>query len=151
MRDSAKELAKKSHLGVLDKTILPEIRVNDLQKLTWRIYINKDYKYILPDCIAVCISDADKILPYIYADMDETRAIIVPISNNKLLIGAKKRKLRPSFNDINKDLAACSLENFYAGEQNEHLHKLIDQIGAVANSFLEESIAAGARSLRNVE
>jgi Protein of unknown function (DUF4238) len=122
---------KDAHNEALGKTIAPEIRVHNYEKLSFRTIDVPSASMILGDCGAVFHVDGAKQFKTITENNDTILAAILPITPTRVLVGASE-SYRPNAEDIRVGIARCSLEFFIAAEDSDENASLAKLIGSDA-------------------
>jgi hypothetical protein len=149
MEDAAKDLAKISHTKALEKTLAPQPRISDLQKLSWKIHRVVDQDMVLPDCVAISVLKGNDCLPLMYAGFEEIQAVIMPVSRDRILSGTKMRKFSIPYQNLTEYFVKCSWDSFYAANRSPKLEILMPQTGSRARTFLKNSILDGTLFLES--
>ena len=140
-------LVRDSHNKALAGTLKSNPRENFLQTLNWTIHSKQDPEAILPDCVVIAITNTDEAAPLMLLGQDDVRAIFLPVSPKKLLVGViGGYKIPPQFNYCLE--AARSSHSFflssYSGAETARLHP---EIAARSTSILDEAVENGFQDL----
>lgn len=136
----ADDLVRRSHNRALQDITRTSPRSILLEKLTWSTQPSQNEGAILPDCVALAVDQSGQTMPAMFSDWNQVAAIILPVSPNKLLVGAATEFDVLKLIDFNEEAARCSHDFFLSPEANEymaHLHKLL---GERATEFVEEGV-----------
>ena len=129
-----------SHNKSLSRASEPNRRIEKLESFEWKIYRSKKIEFVLPDCIAITISENGSASPYMWQDIfddDLPYAIIAPLSRNCILFGY--HKFIPKFENLNAHLASCSEGFFVSSDQKQA--RFVKHIGAWSNRIIDPFIA----------
>jgi len=130
---------KDAHNKTLGKTITPEFRVRNYDKLSFRTEDVADGNMILGDCGVIFQVDGPKRLKTITDKSDVISAAILPIAPTRLLIGVSPGyEIKPA--EIRTAIARCSLEFFIASEDSGENAELANLIGVDAALLTDEQI-----------
>lgn len=136
--ENLSKIIRDAHNNTLSKNDYDE---NDLvnSNSTITIVDRKD-EIILGDSVVIfrILKNGEEIYKNLPVDNDSTiKNIIVPISKNKLLIIGDSPNYFKNI-DINKIIASCSREKFFASKESNEFEKLQQYIGSSSNLFSEE-------------
>jgi hypothetical protein len=109
-----------------------------LSSLSWQVESASSAGAILPDCVAIGISETEEARPLLLVDHDELVAVVMPISSSRLLIGRRDCDVRIDAETFNKLAASCSYEYFEAQTNTEVLQQLADLIGTSSTAIVEK-------------
>jgi hypothetical protein len=123
--DAHRQILSKEHDGK---------RLDFLRKLDWKIARFPDREFIFPDCGVIAVPKSGPSGPLFFWDRDAPHAVVMPISNNNLMIGVNVSYIKPEI--INKQLAECSTEFFISKKENS-IDGLRSLIGRAADKFRE--------------
>lgn len=135
MLEEFPKILPKAHQKALENNIAPQDRINYLSKMKWNVYMNKNCKNILPDCVTIALNFKNLPMPYMFSDFDKTSCIIIPVSQDRLLVGSKKDNAMNM--NINRYFAHCCFEYFVSGQTNIY-PKISDEIGQWSNNYFSE-------------
>jgi hypothetical protein len=132
LRNGMAEVARKGHVRGLELSVAPSAWVEALTPLTWAVEVPVA-DLILPDCIAISLG-ADGLRPLAFGGTGNLRAVFMPISRDRLLVGrAGESTPLPSV----EDLASCSWEFFLAHARIPSFDGLRGLIGSRIRPFVE--------------
>jgi Protein of unknown function (DUF4238) len=138
---------KDAHNRALGKTIAPEIRVQNYEKLNFRTADVPEGNMILGDCGPIFHVVGSKPFKTITGKSDIILAAILPIAHTRLLIGANP-DYQVALPEIRTAIAGCSLEFFIASEnsdKNTELAKLISFDAApLSDTEIEDIVEEGS-------
>jgi hypothetical protein len=151
----------RGHARALSISSCPPERVNELRKLSWRIFETRsqDQHFILPDCVVAATGrTGDEFKPFVMLATSEVSSVVMPISSRQLLVGASSAT-SIELTDINLRLAKCSLDFFISSIRDQATERLAEFIGECRNDLCidwlsesdalpQESIAAPERHSR---
>jgi len=134
------DIVKRGHLKVFSKTVIPQDRANEYNKLTWRLnYSVKDY--ILGDFgVLIEIESVKKYITFWINDF-EIKRIYLPISKNHLIVGSKSKdeEIMDS-SELNVLMAEHARDYFISSKKNPELTGLIKLIGNKSQILSDEEI-----------
>jgi len=132
---------KDAHNKALGKTIAPEIRVQNYEKLNFRTENVVEGNMILGDCGTLFHVKGPKPFKTITEKSDIILAAILPIARTRLLIGANKdHQVKPT--EVRTAIARCSLEFFIASENSDENAQIAKLIGLDAAPLTDQEIQA---------
>ncbi len=134
-------LVRESHNKALAQISSSKPRLKMFEELSWSIVAAPQQGAILPDCAALAIDRAGQSTPAMFADWDEVVAIVLPISPDKLLVGAAADFDVVSLPDFNEAAARCSHDFFLAPTTNEHLEQLHACLGERSMQLVDEAVS----------
>jgi len=132
-----------AHNEALSKNLNGSPRAADLATYTWQV--EEVESVILPDCIAVCIETDGAWSPFLMAKKEHVSAILMPLSNTRMLIGTRDVGADWT-SQLNEKLAACS-EDFFVCPSP--LIALADCVGARARGAALEAVDQAVESVRS--
>lgn len=135
----ADQISRDSHVKALAQGVVPELRVDALSKLHWRVE-ETTRPLILPDCVALCIDEGAQILPLLLADADKLGLVLMPISATKLLVGECKPVPGFALEHFNLLAAACSETFFVANANTADFQKHRAIIGTTTTGALDKAV-----------
>jgi hypothetical protein len=132
------EAMKSGHLKALRESIHPAIKVKKYDLLTFKV-INTDFDIPLGDSIVLFEVDGKRSFkPFCERD-DLLKNIYLPISSRRILWGTLD-DLIPNLNDLDLNIARCSMEFFIASSKNERFNYIQREIGQNSHILAEEEI-----------
>ncbi len=133
--------AYKLHVEAIEKLIDEGLARDDLLSLNWSILENRsDIPWILPDCAVVALKKNGSFSPFLFGSSDETRAMLLPLSSQRMLVGSKDMINEKDLVDFTTEAAACSRDWFIAHEIRDDLDALRPKIGSNAAVELSEGM-----------
>ena len=133
--------ASKLHVEAIEKLIDEGLAREDLVSLDWSIVENRsDTPWILPDCAVVALKRNGKFSPFLFGSSDETQAMLLPLSPNRMLVGANGEIEDGALSDFTVEAAACSRDWFIAHELRDDLDSLRSRIGSCAAVELSDGM-----------
>lgn len=135
------DLVRESHNKALAQISSSKQRLKMFGELRWSIVAAPQQGAILPDCAALAIERAGQATPAMFADWDEVVAIVLPISPEKLLVGAAADFDLVSLPDFNEAAARCSHDFFLAPTTNEYLEQLHECLGERSMQHIDEAVS----------
>lgn len=134
---SLPEALERGHLYALQKSLVPEERVNVLKRLQWRvIWVKSPAHLLLPDCVAIAADASGEIRPYTGGTDEEITLVAMPINAMKVLVGSVSHEL-PDISDLNTSFAKCSLEFFVGSVNAPDVEALTPHIGEAINDIAD--------------
>ena len=130
-----------AHQKALGNSLSPEPRIESLAELTWSIQPSSEQGFILPDCVAIAIPGHGAPTSYVTYDGDKIRAVLLPVSSKRLLIGHRYREKDGWLGYINSSLAECCSEFFVAQQNSLQFRKLAPSIGMQVRRVVDEILA----------
>lgn len=132
------EAMKSGHLKALRESIHPIVKVQKYNSLTFKV-INTDFDIPLGDSIVLFEVDGERSFKPFCEKDDLLKNIYLPISSRKLLWGTLG-DLIPNLNDLDLNIARCSMEFFIASSKNERFNYIQREIGENSHILAEEEI-----------
>jgi len=116
-------LLRESHISVLEKSLAPEPRIQNLVNLKWTVLKVPDANLILPDCVAISVSGSEKRwIPYLLeSNADDLEQVLLPISSSQLLVGRRNFDETVTIDLFNRFAAACSAEFFVSSINTQEI------------------------------
>ncbi|MEC5318737.1 DUF4238 domain-containing protein [Brenneria populi subsp. brevivirga] len=138
-----------SHSNALNLGLAPDKRIANLSTLSWKVYTTQ-INLILPDCVAISIEKNGTISqPYLLNDVFNIDKIMLPLAQNKILVGQSRNdKTENSFNEFNIHAANCSTIFFISAENTSDLIGLSETIG---NSSLKNISTVVTETFNSIE
>lgn len=115
-------------------------RLKMLEALNWTVQSAPAIGAILPDCVALAIDQSGVTMPAMFSDWDQTKAVIMPISPDKLLVGAKKDFKVEEELDYNLEAVKCSHDFFLSSTNNERLIELNQLLGSRSTQIIDDQV-----------
>ena len=134
-------LVRESHNKALAQISSSKPRLKLFEELSWTIVAAPHQGAILPDCVALAIDRAGQATPAMFADWDDLAAIVLPVSPEKLLVGASTDFDVTSLPDFNEAAARCSHDFFLAPTTNEYLEQLHKCLGERSTQLVDEAVS----------
>ena len=131
---TAPELARESYNRNFGMTG-PDRRAQLLEALNWSVQTAEDSIFVLPDCVALAQEDGPLFESLILANLDTAKAVLMPLSSKKMLVGLKEGAGKPQLRDFNIAAAACSHEYFLASIESEQFKALQDFDRSILNEI----------------
>jgi hypothetical protein len=138
-------MMKKAHRNVLAVDLNDTTRSKKLLAMDWRIAKIKNSEFILPDCVAIVVPQSGPCGPLFLWERDVPHCVVMPISNENLLIGGQVSLIDPS--TLNAQLASCAT-TFYISSSAEQSTGLSGLIGKKALQFQKRATAFVADTKR---
>lgn len=134
-------LVRESHNKALAQISSSKPRLKLLEELDWSVVAGPQQGAILPDCAALAIDRVGHSTPAMFADWDEVAAIVLPISPEKLLVGAAANFDVALLSDLNEAAARCSHDFFLSPKTNEYLEQLHKCLGERSMQLVDEAVS----------
>ncbi|WP_262690735.1 DUF4238 domain-containing protein [Kordiimonas aestuarii] len=142
----------KTHKGALERHLDDHQVRKDLLDLNWFIAENQtDPAWVLPDCAILQLSKDSGYAPFLFGDVEQRQALILPLTPKKALVGTGQSLDQINLSELTKGAISCCSEFFVASRNAPELEELSDRIGTRAQDALGENIDAaleGIGSLR---
>ena len=138
---NAEQFVRESHNKALEKSgLAPQERVTALSHLRWEI-LETPYNIILPDCVAIGITDEGKARPLFLTDTDAMATAVMAFSSNRLLIGRKPdaAPFQPFL--FNLHAIACSENFFVSAITSDELATWSKYVGVASRTAMHQGIA----------
>ncbi len=143
---NAPNMAREGHNKALAKMVLDGNKRDDLFAYRWMVEAAPPEGAVLPDCVAIALLEGGIPRPFIGSSSEEVRAVVLPLSTDKLLVGAKEGGPHLSLHTLNAAAAACSHEFFLAATDAHSA--LVCEIGMVATAYIEEGLNSAIQEYR---
>lgn len=141
---TGKGLAEGIVKGAHNRTLLEFMnsipRLKMLEALNWTVQSAPAIGAILPDCVALAIDQSGVTMPALFSDWDQTKAIIMPISPDKLLVGSNKDFEVEEELDYNLEAVKCSHDFFLSSTNNERLIELNQLLGLRSTQIIDDLV-----------
>lgn len=111
-----------------------------LETLTWSIAVAPSSGAILPDCVVIAVTDNGDTASLMLADIDKVSFVVMPLSEDRLLIGAKANVPLPLTFAFNVEAARCSFDFFFASSDNPEIAALVPMIGERSKRVVDETL-----------
>jgi len=135
-----KLLAKENHIKALKEAVAPEPRIQRYKDLSYAVREIPEGNLILGDSIVFFNVEGPKPFKSILTnDNDVMKAVFLPISPHKVLVGANDLTCVQHAN-LRQAIARCSLEYFVAHIDSSENHEIGAQIGEDAEIFSKQEI-----------
>lgn len=141
------ELVRNCHNKALVETVKFNPRESFLRTLSWTIESAPKTGAILPDCVVIAFDKDDMTTSLMFVGQDEIRAVIMPLSPEKLLVGRKIEYKIPQDFNYNVDAVRASYSFFLSSYNNAESGYLHSMIAERPTSILEEVIGGEFRKL----
>ncbi|MDZ7659497.1 DUF4238 domain-containing protein [Fodinibius sp.] len=136
-KEKIKSLVKSGHVDILKKTIAPEVRKDIYEDFSYRIIEFENEELIQGDApVLFKIAGEEGYTTFIDKTV-ELKAVLLPLSPNKLLLGGEHFNPKESIPDI---IARNSLEYFITANKNSKMFKYQNLIGSDANLLTKEEV-----------
>jgi Protein of unknown function (DUF4238) len=140
LMSAAESLARDAHNKALDSVIDEDVRQELLATFVWSVEAAPAAGAVLPDCVALGVRDGPASCPFMLASNDELRAVVMPVSSQKLLVGRRSGAALPDLIRVNEDAAACSHSFYVAGSNAMVLAELSRLIGRRSLAVVDEAL-----------
>lgn len=141
---TGKGLAEGIVKGAHNRTLLEFMnsipRLKMLEALNWTVQSAPAIGAILPDCVALAIDQSGVTMPAMFSDWDQTKAIIMPISPDKFLVGSNKDFKVEEELDYNLEAVKCSHDFFLSSTNNERLIELNQLLGSRSTQIIDDLV-----------
>ena len=143
----AGKLVRDSHNEALTGILKSNPRENFLQTLSWTIQSKPDSAAILSDCVVIAITNTDEAAPLMLLGQEDVRAVLLPVSPKKLLVGViDGYNILPKF-DYCLEAARSSHSFFLSSYNDAETARLHPMIAARSTSILDEAVENGFQDL----
>jgi len=133
----------KTHKGALERHLDEYQLREDLLDLNWFIVENQtDQDWVLPDCAILQLSKDSGYAPFLFCDIEQRQALILPLTSRKALVGTGEDLDQIDLSELTAGAISCCSEFFVANRFTPALEKLAGRIGAGAQETLEQNIDA---------
>jgi hypothetical protein len=136
------KVARDGHIKALERSLVPDNRIEVLKQLAWRIKPRSNSDCVLPECLAVTWSLRAGYQPLMYAGKD-LDAVFMPVCHNRLLVGERVGVTAPDV--ANEVLVACSWDFFVARDRTPEVEGLVPRIGERARKLIDEAVGAAIK------
>lgn len=134
--------AREAHNKLLAQISSSTPRLRLLEGLNWTVQSAQREGAILPDCAALAVDQSGSAAPAMFADWDDVAAIILPVTPDKLLVGAVAGSDAAQLLDFNEEAARSSHDFFLAPTTTEYLAGLHLRLGERSTKLIEEGVGA---------
>jgi hypothetical protein len=136
------------HNKALHRYLDEEVIRDDLCALNWSIYDNaSETEWVLPDCAILQLSKEGYYAPFLFADTENRRAIIMPITPRKALIGTDGDIKELDLSAVNDGAIACSAEFFLSSHKSTEFESKSEQIGTIALGTMGQQVQSAIDEL----
>lgn len=128
-----------AHQKALENNILPQVRIEYLEKFEWKIMGAPSETAILPDCIGLGMDNNGEWSALIAVGQEDLQAVVFPISAELMVVGS----LNGTTVDTSQfnELAAKSSElYFWSCTENKEFDGLVRLIGTSTEKILSEAL-----------
>ena len=140
-------MAKEGHIKTLAKSLIPEPRVEDYQRLRWFVCKSEE-PLILGDVGCVFEVKGKKRFVSLNDKEDELSTVYLPISSNTMVLGSNSIRLpQVDFNAINETSAKISRYFFLCRESSSKMHRLLTVLGTEAEILSNNEIGNIVREI----
>ena len=139
------KLVRDSHNKALVKNLKSNPRETFLGTLDWTIDNAPATGAILPDCVVIALDKNGNAAPFMFTGEDDIRAVMIPVSPKKLLVGRRAEYAIPETFKYNEAAARTSYSFFLSScndAQTARLHLLIAKLSI---SILDEGVENALR------
>jgi hypothetical protein len=137
----APEHLRTGHNRALAQGLAPDVRIAALGALHWVVRAAPTSGAILPDCVALGIEGDGLPQPLIMADIDKVRLVFMPLTTDRVLVGARAGIASPELAEFNRHAAACSHDFFVSSRDGADRDELMAVLGTRAQETIEQAIA----------
>lgn len=132
---------RSGHNRALSGGLAPDGRASALKKLRWTVHDAPEGGLVLPDCVAIGIDAEGRPHPLVMTDFDKLRFALMPLSSNKLLVGAAETdRVFQEAQDFNEMAAGCSHDFFVAHRKGADFDRLVATIGSRTQQAIEDVV-----------
>ncbi len=144
------EVAKTSHISVLEKEQVPQIFLSVVKNYTWKVHYSGQDNFILGDVGVVGSFKPDNAIRPLIFYKKNLLDVFLPISRNHILIGQNPTSdlsyFSPSF--LNTSSAHLSREFFISAVKNDQLEILSSSIGCESSMVSPDDITTLTKRLQ---
>jgi len=133
-------IAREGHNKALESLDNETPHLAFLEELNWRVIGSPAPGLILPDCVGISIDDRGETSPYGLPDQDRVCGVLLPISSDRLLVGAKGDFAIDGSFDVNRALSSCADDYFLAADDHEAFRMLCSEIKSKAKIRINNAI-----------
>lgn len=137
------------HNEALLAVLVPGTRTTGLGKLHWIIRQATENGLVLPDCIALGIERDGQPQPLILSDLDKLDFVLMPLTPEKMLVGARKLDSSITLERFNHDAAACSDDFIISNRDGSDRTELVELIGKRSKLTIEEAIKQSFKGFKS--
>jgi hypothetical protein len=127
--------AAEGHRRILAEDLAGQARVDFLDGYRWRIEAAPEGGCILPDCVALGVTGAGELRPFMLCDRTDTAGVAFPLAADRLLVAAPPDGDWPNLADFNAAAAAASDHFFVAHVRRPDMEALKGRIGVITAPF----------------
>lgn len=140
LHETADSLVSTSHNRILAKQMVPVARAAALSQLSWSV-IETPVNIILPDCVAIGITEDGQTGPLFLTDLDALATVAMALSSHRLLIGRTPNAavFEPAL--FNLHAAACSEQFFISAVRSAELFEWSRYIGVRSGTVVHTAVA----------
>lgn len=142
MFSSTEDNVIRAHREALEKSLIPEPRMDDLQALEWTIQNAPNEGAILPDCVAISLDHERQFSPYIFTGKDSAAVVLMPLSSGRMLVGRRGSAVSFEMDELNRAFAECSHEFFVSNGSNDTWAEFAKGIGAKSTDRMEQAVSS---------
>lgn len=121
-------LSRVTHTRVLQDSMAPAQRRDQLAALNWTIECYEAGDAVLPDCVVIA-KDANGWGAHILSEKDSLECVILPIGPDRLAVGKVDNTAQLSLADYNNHAVMSCFSFFLASSSNETLQLAIADLG----------------------
>lgn len=140
LANDAPTFMRKGQNKALFAGLAPDGRTAALAKLNWTVCNGTEGGVILPDCVALGVEGEGSPQPLIMSDLAKLDFVLMPLTPNTMLIGARSDGANPSLEGFNADAAACSHEFFVSARDGNDRDALVPLLGTRSKSTVDAAI-----------
>ena len=140
MQGQTNKIARQGHIKALEQSLAPDLRIEVLKRFDWRTEPDPASGFVLPDCVAISSSEGASYRPLAYAGKDETDTIFMPLSHNRLLVGALGGAIGDVPQTVNKAFVVCSWDCFIARDRTPEFEQLVSKIGERTRGLIDDIV-----------
>ncbi len=102
VRDQGADAMRQAHVRTLGSSLAPELRVDALKALDWRVEAIPDASFILPDFVALGVDDGGTASSLLMVARESLDAVLMPLAPDLMLVGHRNGAAVPldSFNTL---------------------------------------------------
>lgn len=139
--EQAPEHLRIGHNKALAQGLAPDARTAALGAFHWVVQAAPPSGAILPDCVALGTEGDGLPLPLIMADLDKVSSVIMPLTPDRILVGARAGIASPELAEFNRHAAACSHDFFVSSRDGGDREELMAVLGTRAQETVWQAIA----------
>ena len=151
---NAQQISKDAQASSLQKAMAPDERVAQLSKLVWHVVSAPVEGAVLPDCTSIAFDGRDwKPLPFVSSN--ELKAVILPLSPDRLAVGKIDADQSVDVSDFNNQAAKAAHSFFLSSYKSEELEQLVPDLGGeihtLITSMVDGAVAEGIKDIMSHE